>query len=111
MGGNDNHGNNDPFARAKFTMITFSGNADPEAYLDWEIVVDQKFKSHLVPEEHRIRLATIEFTGFVLFWWSDLCDNNNATALPQTWTALKQCMKSCFVPPYFKHDLHLNCNV
>ena len=113
MGGNQNRGNDDPFAKAKFSMIPFAGNADPEAYLDWEIVVDQKFKSHLVLEEHRIRLATIEFTDFVLFWWSDLCDNNNATALPQTWTALKQRMKSCFVPPYYKLDLclklqHLN---
>ena len=66
-----------------------------------------KFKSHLVPEKHRVRLATSEFTGFDLFWWSDLCDNNNAHTLPQTWTALKQCMKSCFVPPYYKLDLRL----
>jgi len=34
MGGNDNHGNNDHLARAKFTMIPFAGNADLEAYLD-----------------------------------------------------------------------------
>ena len=66
-----------------------------------------KFKSHLVPEKHKVRLATSEFTGFDLFWWSDLCDNNNATTLPQTWTALKQCMKSRFVPPYYKRDLRL----
>ena len=35
MGGNQNRGNNDPFAKAKFTMIPFAGTADPEAYLDW----------------------------------------------------------------------------
>ena len=34
MGGNQNCGNNDPFAKAKFTMIPFAGTADPEAYLD-----------------------------------------------------------------------------
>jgi hypothetical protein len=34
MGGNHNHGNNDPFAKTKFTMIPFTGTADPEAYLD-----------------------------------------------------------------------------
>ena len=107
MGGNQNRGNNNPFAKAKFTIIPFAGNADPEAYLDWKLAVDQKFKSHLVPEEHRVRLATSEFTGFALFWWSDLCDNNNAHALPQTWTAFKQRMNSRFVPPYYKRDLHL----
>ena len=49
----------------------------------------------------------MSFTGFALFWWIDLCDNNNATTLPHTSTALKQCMKSRFVPPYYKHDLRL----
>ena len=34
MGGNQNCGNNDPFAKVKFTMIPFAGTADPEAYLD-----------------------------------------------------------------------------
>jgi hypothetical protein len=67
-GGNQNRGNNDPFAKVKFTMIPFDGNADPEAYLDWEVVVEQKFNSHQVPDEHRVRLATSEFTSFALFW-------------------------------------------
>ena len=100
MGGN-NHGNNDPFAKIKFSLPPFAGNVDPEAYLDWELAVQQKFDSHNVPAEHRVRLATTEFTNFALFWWSDLCNTNNAAAVPQTWNALKQCMKSRFVPPYY----------
>ena len=83
-GGNPNRGNNDPFAKVKFTMIPFAGNADPEAYLDWELAVDQKFNSHQVLEEHRVRLATSEFTSFALFWWNDLYTayaNNNAAPL------------------------------
>jgi len=27
--------------------------------------------------------------------------------VPQTWNALKQCMKSYFVPPYYQRDLRL----
>ena len=103
MGGD---GNNDPFAKAKFTMLPFAGSADPEAYLDWELAVEQKFNSHLVPAEHRVRLATSEFTSFALFWWNDLC-TNHAANLPQTWTMLKQRMKSRFVPPYCQRDLRL----
>jgi len=38
MGGN-NHGNNDPFAKIKFSLYTFAGNVDPEAYFDWEVAV------------------------------------------------------------------------
>jgi hypothetical protein len=37
-------------------MITpFYGLYDIEAYLDWEMVVDNKFSSHLVSEQHRVR--------------------------------------------------------
>jgi len=57
MGGNK-HGNNDPFAKNKFSLPPFAGNVDPEAYLDWELAVQQKFDSHNVPTEHRVRLAT-----------------------------------------------------
>jgi hypothetical protein len=34
MRGNHNHGNNDPFAKTKFTMIPCAGTVDPEVYLD-----------------------------------------------------------------------------
>jgi hypothetical protein len=33
MGGN-NHGNNDPFPKIKFSLPPFAGNVDSEAYLD-----------------------------------------------------------------------------
>jgi len=66
MGGN-NHGNNDPFAKIKFSLPPFACNVDPEAYLDWELALQQKFNSHNVPAEHRVRLATSEFTNFALF--------------------------------------------
>ena len=105
MGGNQNRGNNDPFAKTKFTMIPFAGTTDPEAYLDWELAVEQKFNSHFVHADHRVRLATSEFTSFVLFWWNDLCNAGNAAAVPQTLNAFKQRMKSRFVPPYYQCDL------
>ena len=66
-------------------MLSFASTADPESYLDWELAVEQKFNSHVVPAEHRVRLATSEFTSFALFWWTDLCNAGNAAAVPQTW--------------------------
>jgi len=73
MGGNHNRGNNDSFAKTKFSMIPFASTTDPEAYLDWKLTVEQKFNSHLFPTENRVRLASSEFTSFALFWWNDLC--------------------------------------
>jgi hypothetical protein len=56
MGGNQNHHNqhyihnDDPFAKVKFSIPPFNGSYDAEAYLDWEMTVEQKFSSHLVSE-------------------------------------------------------------
>jgi hypothetical protein len=49
------HGNDDPFTKVMFTIPPFFGLYDAEAYLDWEMTVDNKFSSHLVPEQHRVR--------------------------------------------------------
>jgi hypothetical protein len=56
MRGNQNHHNqhyvrnDDPLAKVKFSIPLFNGSYDAEAYLDWEMTVEQKFSSHLVSE-------------------------------------------------------------
>jgi hypothetical protein len=46
MGGNQNHNNqhyvrsDDPFAKVKFSIPSFNGLYDAEAYLDWEMTVE-----------------------------------------------------------------------
>ena len=100
MGGNN--GNNDPFAKVKFTIPTFYGVYDVEAYLDWEMTVQQKFSSHLVPDVHKVRQATSEFKDSAIIWWNELVRSGQD---PQTWDRLKLAMRSRFVPPSYKHDL------
>jgi hypothetical protein len=74
MGGNQNHHNqhyvhnDDPFAKVKFSIPPFNGSYDAEAYLDWEMTVEQKFSSHLVPEQHHVRQTTSEFKDFALIY-------------------------------------------
>jgi hypothetical protein len=47
MGGNPNHHNqhyvrnDDPFAKVKFSIPPFNGSYDAEAYLDWEMTIEQ----------------------------------------------------------------------
>jgi hypothetical protein len=108
MGGNQNHHNqhyvlnDDPFAKVKFSIPPFNGPYDAEAYLDWEMTVEQKFSSHLVPEQHRVRQNTSEFKDFALIWWNELA----ALGLqPHTWDGLKTAMRQRFVPPSYQHDL------
>jgi hypothetical protein len=96
MGGNNdnnhdnrNQDNRDPFAKVKFTIPAFSGAYDAEVYLDWEMIVEQKFNSHLVPEVHKVRQATSEFKDFAIVWWNELVKSGTD---PQTWDRLKLAM-------------------
>jgi hypothetical protein len=74
MGGHPNrlpnqqhaHSNDDPFTKVKLMIPPFYGLYDAEAYLDWEMTVDNKFISLLVPEQHRVRQATSEFKDFAI---------------------------------------------
>jgi hypothetical protein len=108
MGGNQNHHNqhyvrnDDPFAKVKFSIPPFNGSYDAEAYLDWEMIVEQKFSSHLVPEQHRVRQATSEFKDFALIWWNELA---TLGIQPHTWDGLKTAMRQRFVPPSYQRDL------
>jgi hypothetical protein len=74
MRGNQNHHNqhyvrnDDPFAKVKFSIPPFNVSYDAEAYLYWEMTVEQKFSFHLVPKQHRVRQGTSEFKDFALIW-------------------------------------------
>jgi hypothetical protein len=58
--------NDDSFPKVKFSIPPFNGIYDAEAYLDWEMIVQQKFSSHLVLEQHRVSQVTSEFKHFAL---------------------------------------------
>ena len=100
--GNRTHAPDDPYAKVKFTIPSFSGHYDAEEYLDWEMIVEQKFSAHLVPEQHHIRQATSEFKDFAIIWWTGLVADN---CQPRTWEELKVAMRDRFVPPSYHRDL------
>jgi hypothetical protein len=78
MGGNQNHHNqyyvrnDDHFAKIKFYIPPFNGSYDADTYLDWEMIIEQKFSSQLFSKQHHIRQATSEFKDFALIWWNEL---------------------------------------
>jgi hypothetical protein len=52
----------------KFVMPSIDGKYDPDVYLEWELLVDQKFECHDFPNEKRVRSATSEFSNFASVW-------------------------------------------
>jgi hypothetical protein len=58
------HGNDDAFSKVKFKIPSFDGKYDLDAYITWEITVDQKFACHKFPKNAWVRASTSEFTEF-----------------------------------------------
>ena len=56
--------NTDSFSKIKFKIPPFDGKYDPDAYISWEIAIEQKFACHEFPENTRVRAATSEFSDF-----------------------------------------------
>jgi hypothetical protein len=83
----------------------FHGFYNVDAYLDWEMTVDNKFNSHLDPEQHHVTHATSEFKDFAIMKWNEL---SNLHLQPDTWDRLKAAMCERFVLPAYQHDLHKN---
>ncbi|KAL5162165.1 putative mitochondrial protein [Glycine soja] len=50
----------------------FHGKNNVEAYLDWEVKVEQLFSCHHISEERKVPLATLSFQGYALYWWTSL---------------------------------------
>ena len=99
MGGNKNRhnqGNDDPYAKIKFTIPSFHGKYDAEEYLDWEMTIEQKFASHLVPYRPKVRQATSEFKDFAIIRWASLQQK------PDSWEDLKHGMRDRFVSVSYK---------
>ena len=66
------------------------------------MTVEQKFNSHMIPANQRVRYATSEFIGYAIFWWNDLVKRGQD---PYTWSKLKRSMRSRFISLSYKRDL------
>jgi hypothetical protein len=66
------------------------------------MTIEQKFSSHLVPKQHRVRQATNEFKDFALIWWNELA---TLGLQPHTWDGLQIAMRQRFIPPSYQRNL------
>jgi hypothetical protein len=64
----------DFFSKIKLTIPESNGTYDPDAYLEWELAIDQKFACHAFPAQHQVKAATSGFTHFASIWWREHCN-------------------------------------
>jgi hypothetical protein len=89
----------DGIGRVKISIPPFSGAGSPEDYLEWEMRMNHIFAAHHYTEEKKIQLAAIEFSGYVLIWWSQILHMPNR---PTSWRGMKELMQHRFVPEHYK---------
>ena len=81
--------NQDDFSsNIKLIVPELNGTYNHDAYLEWELVVEQKFACHAFLANHQVRATTSEFTHFASIWWREHC-NTHPTEIPTTWDAFK----------------------
>ena len=92
----------------KIIIPKFNGANDLEAYLAWEMKLDQIFNSYDYEDDDKVLMASLEFEGYAMNWWNQITvDIVRRRRLPiSTWEQLKVVMKERFVPLYYnKRDL------
>jgi hypothetical protein len=80
-------------AKLKLNILPFEGRYNPDAYLTWELEVEQRFACLRYPEHLWVSAATCEFTDFASIWWSEHCRVNHGN-IPATWLGLKHAMRT-----------------
>ena len=85
----------------------FHGKDNVEAYLDWEMKVEQLFVCHYISEERKVSLATLSFQGFALYWWNFLVRERRIHGDPSVeyWNDLKSALRKRHIPSYYEREL------
>ena len=88
---------------------SFSGDSDPNVYLDWEAKCEQIFKAYEVHEDQKVKIASLEFIDYAMNLWHSIVMDIGYNKRPpvDSWNDLKDRMRLRFVPPHFRKDLML----
>ncbi|XP_068492058.1 uncharacterized protein [Phaseolus vulgaris] len=85
----------------------FNGSSDPNVYLDWEAKCEQIFETHKILDEHKYKLATLEFSDYAKEWWRTIVMDimYRKKPLVVSWNTLKEYMRARFIPHSRKEHL------
>jgi hypothetical protein len=104
----ERHHIDDGLSKVKVSIPPFSGKENADDYFEWETKVEQIFDLYEYPAEKKAKLAAIEFKGYAITWWNQICTEYHRVGHDRiTWEDMKREMRRHFVPAYYSHDLHL----
>jgi len=76
-------------------LPSFSGDSDPNVYLEWEAKCEQIFMVHEVQDDQKVKLASLEFLDYAMQWWHKIVMDIGLNKRPTmvSWVDLKECMR------------------
>jgi hypothetical protein len=88
-------------------IAKFTRKESADEYLNWAEQCDQIFRVHNLSDQHRVNLASIEFSGYALTWWNKVQEHKIRLGIRHinTWEEMKRVMKRRFVPSSYQPDL------
>src|SRR5215471_4489466 len=97
---NEGEPREDRIEGVKINIPSFKGRSDPEAYLEWELKIEQVFACHNYTEDKKVKVAAMEFTNYALIWWDQLQKERQKYEEPlvDTWQEMKRLMHRRFIP-------------
>ncbi|XP_062230062.1 uncharacterized protein LOC133927630 [Phragmites australis] len=98
----------DGLSNVKVSIPKFNGKENADDYFEWETKVDQIFDLYTYPPVKKAKLAAIEFTGYAITWWNQVCADFRRVGHDRiTWDDMKREMRRRFVPAHYSRELHL----
>ncbi|XP_021305548.1 uncharacterized protein LOC110431156 [Sorghum bicolor] len=98
----------DGLSKVKVSIPKFNGKESADDYFEWETKVEQIFDLYPYPLVKKAMLAAIEFSGYAITWWNQVCTKLRRAGHDRiTWEDMKREMRRRFVPAYYSRDLHL----
>ncbi|XP_021311863.1 uncharacterized protein LOC110433677 [Sorghum bicolor] len=98
----------DGLSKVKVSIPKFNGKESADDYFEWETKVEQIFDLYPYPPVKKAKLAAIEFSGYAITWWNQVCTELRRAGHDRiTWEDMKREMRRRFVPAYYSRDIHL----
>nr|KYP31414.1 hypothetical protein KK1_048289 [Cajanus cajan] len=91
---------------SRVDLPPFHEKEDVDAYLVWEMKVEQIFTFHQVGEERKVPLA-IAFQGQAMYWWIALVRERRLHNDPPIayWNDLRSAMRRRHIPSYYSREI------
>lgn len=105
---NEGDAREDRIEGVKLNIPPFQGKSDPEAYLEWEMKIEQLFACHNYTKDKKMKEAAMELTDYALIWWNQLQRERARYKEPlvDSWEEMKRLMRRRFVPSLYQRELH-----